>query len=50
MIASIGRAARLGEQSRGTADAGATSFALIVGAAIDSYLESEGPRSPGAAA
>lgn len=48
MIASIGRAARLGEQSRGTPDAGATSFALIVGAAIDTYLAS-GSRPPGAA-
>lgn len=32
MVASIGRASRLGERSRGLADPGATSFALIVGA------------------
>ena len=38
MIASIGRAARLGELSRGTPDAGATSFALIVAAAVDAYV------------
>lgn len=32
MIAAIGRASRLGERSRGWADPGATSFAVIVGA------------------
>lgn len=32
MIATIGRASRLGERSRGWADPGATSFAIIVGA------------------
>jgi phosphoenolpyruvate---glycerone phosphotransferase subunit DhaL len=32
MIASIGRASRLGERSRGLADPGATSFAMIMGA------------------
>jgi dihydroxyacetone kinase phosphoprotein-dependent L subunit len=50
MIASIGRAARLGEQSRGTADAGATSFALIVAAAVDAYLDDAGNPLPGGAA
>jgi dihydroxyacetone kinase len=42
MIASIGRAARLGEQSRGTADAGATSFAIVVAAAVAAYLAGHG--------
>lgn len=32
MIASAGRASRLGEKSRGTPDPGATSFALVMGA------------------
>jgi len=32
MIASVGRASRLGERSRGTPDPGATSFALILAA------------------
>jgi dihydroxyacetone kinase-like protein len=32
MIASVGRASRLGERSRGLADPGASSFALIMGA------------------
>jgi dihydroxyacetone kinase-like protein len=32
MIASVGRASRLGERSRGLADPGATSFAMIMGA------------------
>jgi phosphoenolpyruvate---glycerone phosphotransferase subunit DhaL len=35
MIASLGRASRLGERSRGTADPGATSFALILAALAD---------------
>lgn len=49
MIASVGRAARLGEQSRGTADAGATSFAVIVAAAVGSYLANgPAPRRGGA--
>lgn len=34
MVATIGRASRLGERSRGTADPGATSFALIVAALV----------------
>jgi dihydroxyacetone kinase phosphoprotein-dependent L subunit len=50
MVASIGRAARLGEQSRGTADAGATSFALIVAAAVDAYLAAAGDPLTGGAA
>jgi len=32
MVAAIGRAARLGERSRGTADPGATSFAIAISA------------------
>ena len=32
MVASVGRASRLGERSRGLADPGASSFALILGA------------------
>ena len=32
MVASVGRASRLGERSRGLADPGASSFALIMGA------------------
>lgn len=36
MIASVGRASRLGERSRGLADPGATSFALIIGALVAS--------------
>jgi dihydroxyacetone kinase phosphoprotein-dependent L subunit len=34
MIATIGRASRLGERSRGWADPGATSFSIIVGALV----------------
>lgn len=34
MVATIGRASRLGERSRGTADPGATSFALILAALV----------------
>lgn len=34
MIATLGRASRLGERSRGSADPGASSFALIVGALV----------------
>jgi dihydroxyacetone kinase len=49
MIASIGRAARLGEQSRGTADAGATSFAVIITAAVDAYLAGGPAQLPGGA-
>ena len=50
MIASVGRAARLGEQSRGSADAGATSFALIVAAAVNAYLEGDRDALGGGAA
>jgi hypothetical protein len=49
MIASIGRAARLGEQSRGTPDAGATSFAMIVAAAVDTYLAAGSEHASGTA-
>lgn len=48
MIASIGRAARLGEQSRGTADAGATSFAIIVAAAVAEFVSRQGSELVGA--
>ena len=34
MIASIGRASRLGERSRGWADPGATSLAIVVDALV----------------
>jgi phosphoenolpyruvate---glycerone phosphotransferase subunit DhaL len=37
MIATIGRASRLGERSRGWADPGATSFAIIVGALAGAF-------------
>jgi dihydroxyacetone kinase-like protein len=36
LVAKVGRAARLGERSRGVLDAGATSCALILGAMADS--------------
>jgi dihydroxyacetone kinase-like protein len=38
MIARIGRASRLGERSRGSADPGATSFAIITEALAAAYL------------
>ncbi len=37
MVARVGRASRLGERSLGSADAGATSFAIIVRAMADAY-------------
>jgi dihydroxyacetone kinase len=37
MVATVGRASRLGERSRGTPDAGATSLALILEAASAAY-------------
>jgi dihydroxyacetone kinase phosphoprotein-dependent L subunit len=37
MIATIGRASRLGERSRGWADPGATSFSIIVGALVAAF-------------
>ena len=46
MAATIGRAARFGEGSRGTADPGATSFAIIVDALVTSALASVGPLVP----
>jgi dihydroxyacetone kinase-like protein len=36
MIASVGRASRLGERGRGLADPGASSFALIMEAIVNS--------------
>ncbi len=38
MIARVGRASRLGERSRGSADPGATSFAIITEALAAAYL------------
>jgi dihydroxyacetone kinase phosphoprotein-dependent L subunit len=45
MIATMGRASRFGEQSRGTPDAGATSFAMIIAAAVDSSLAADTERT-----
>jgi dihydroxyacetone kinase len=42
MIATLGRAARLGERSRGSADPGASSFALIIGALVDASRAATG--------
>jgi phosphoenolpyruvate---glycerone phosphotransferase subunit DhaL len=45
MIASAGRASRLGERSRGLADPGASSLALILGALASNYVrEITSPR------
>lgn len=41
MEARIGRASRLGERSRGTVDAGAQTFALVLSALADTYIGSE---------
>jgi dihydroxyacetone kinase len=38
MVATLGRASRLGERSRGSADPVATSFAVIVDALATAYL------------
>jgi dihydroxyacetone kinase-like protein len=38
MVATVGRASRLGERSRGSADPGASSFVVIVAAAQAAYL------------
>jgi dihydroxyacetone kinase-like protein len=38
MVASVGRASRLGERSRGSVDPGARSFVVIVTAAHEAYL------------
>jgi dihydroxyacetone kinase-like protein len=42
LVATLGRASRLGERSRGTADPGATSFALIVAALAGADREATG--------
>jgi dihydroxyacetone kinase-like protein len=42
MVASVGRASRLGERSRGLADPGATSLALIIQALTDTYVRESG--------
>jgi dihydroxyacetone kinase len=41
MVARMGRASRLGERSRGSVDAGARSFALVLTTVADAYV-SEG--------
>ena len=47
MIATLGRASRLGERSRGTVDPGARSFAIALGALADAYAtESPVPSQP----
>lgn len=45
MIATIGRASRLGERGRGSADPGATSFAIIIEALADGYFEAGRSRT-----
>ena len=46
MAATLGRASRLGERSRGLADPGATSLAIILEALAAAYVrETSGPRS-----
>jgi dihydroxyacetone kinase len=41
MIARVGRASRLGERSRGSVDAGARSFALVLTAVADAYPDGD---------
>jgi len=45
MIATLGRASRLGERSRGSADPGATSFAIIVEAVVGAWAAGLGACS-----
>jgi dihydroxyacetone kinase len=45
MIASLGRASRLGERGRGSPDPGATSFAIIVDAVVRRHLGSRVARA-----
>jgi dihydroxyacetone kinase len=45
MAARIGRSARFGERSRGLADAGATSFAIVVGALVDAATAADDPAT-----
>lgn len=45
MVARIGRSARFGERSRGLADAGATSFAIIVAALVDAATAGDAPAT-----
>jgi dihydroxyacetone kinase-like protein len=42
LVATVGRASRLGERSRGLADPGATSLALIIEALIATYIRERG--------
>ena len=49
LVASVGRASRLGERSRGSPDPGASSFALIVAAFAGAPPAPEPPGSPGPA-
>jgi dihydroxyacetone kinase phosphoprotein-dependent L subunit len=46
LVATVGRASRLGERSRGTPDAGATSLALILEAAATAYLATAAEATP----
>jgi dihydroxyacetone kinase len=46
MVATVGRAARLGERSRGQADAGATSLAIILGALAATALAAQTTEEP----
>lgn len=46
MTATVGRASRLGERSRGLADPGATSFAIILGTLASTFLRETGDRRP----
>ena len=46
MIATVGRASRLGERSRGWADPGATSFAIMIDALVRSWDASPGYGRP----
>jgi len=41
MVARVGRASRLGERSRGSVDAGARSFALVLTAVADAYPDGD---------
>lgn len=48
MVATVGRASRLGERSRGSVDPGASSFVVIVAAAEEAYLRGAGDHADGA--
>jgi phosphoenolpyruvate---glycerone phosphotransferase subunit DhaL len=46
MVATLGRASRLGERSRGLADPGASSFALVLQALATTYIRETHDRRP----